>query len=215
MKRFKEPKWESCGACYLELLHYRLSRRLLEQAHRPWLWDGWEQDSGSGGGSTAGSPSPPGAGSPANAREEEEAAAAAAPSEAGRASPGRERGGGGGGGGHVCPGRAQPPLRGGAVLPCPSPGSAQVALPGPPRRGLGPILDPGAPGPAGRPCGGTQAVLPAPRTRPGGGRAHQPGPAASSRILAGPAEKPWLRRRWCLFKEPSGGNSHPESQPLM
>uniref|UniRef100_A0A674HH29 Centriole, cilia and spindle associated protein n=1 Tax=Taeniopygia guttata TaxID=59729 RepID=A0A674HH29_TAEGU len=67
MKRFKEPKWESCGACYLELLHYRLSRRLLEQAHRPWLWDGWEQDSGSGGGSTAGSPSPPGAGSPATA----------------------------------------------------------------------------------------------------------------------------------------------------
>uniref|UniRef100_A0A8C2STT0 Centriole, cilia and spindle associated protein n=1 Tax=Coturnix japonica TaxID=93934 RepID=A0A8C2STT0_COTJA len=61
MKRFKEPKWESCGACYLELLRYRLSRRLLEQAHRPWLWDGWEQDSagGSGGSSTAGSPSPP------------------------------------------------------------------------------------------------------------------------------------------------------------
>uniref|UniRef100_A0A8B9QGJ5 Centriole, cilia and spindle associated protein n=1 Tax=Apteryx owenii TaxID=8824 RepID=A0A8B9QGJ5_APTOW len=58
MKRFKEPKWESCGACYLELLRYRLSRRLLEQAHRPWLWDGWEQDSGGGSGSsTAGSPS--------------------------------------------------------------------------------------------------------------------------------------------------------------
>uniref|UniRef100_A0A8C3D399 Centriole, cilia and spindle associated protein n=1 Tax=Corvus moneduloides TaxID=1196302 RepID=A0A8C3D399_CORMO len=72
MKRFKEPKWESCGACYLELLHYRLSRRLLEQAHRPWLWDGWEQDSGSGGGSTAGSPSPPGAGSPAKEKEEQE-----------------------------------------------------------------------------------------------------------------------------------------------
>uniref|UniRef100_A0A8C9EGM8 Centriole, cilia and spindle associated protein n=1 Tax=Pavo cristatus TaxID=9049 RepID=A0A8C9EGM8_PAVCR len=65
MKRFKEPKWESCGACYLELLRYRLSRRLLEQAHRPWLWDGWEQDSvGGSGSSTAGSPSPPGAGSP-------------------------------------------------------------------------------------------------------------------------------------------------------
>ncbi|KAM4903994.1 centriole, cilia and spindle-associated protein [Sylvia borin] len=88
MKRFKEPKWESCGACYLELLHYRLSRRLLEQAHRPWLWDGWEQDSG--GGSTAGSPSPPAAGSPAAPREEEEAAAAA-PSEAGRASPEKEK----------------------------------------------------------------------------------------------------------------------------
>ncbi|KAM6405398.1 centriole, cilia and spindle-associated protein [Pluvialis apricaria] len=97
MKRFKEPKWESCGACYLELLRYRLSRRLLEQAHRPWLWDGWEQDSGgSGGGSTAGSPSPPSAGSPAAAQEEEEAAAAAAappaaPSEAGRASPEKEK----------------------------------------------------------------------------------------------------------------------------
>ncbi|KAM6082087.1 centriole, cilia and spindle-associated protein isoform 2-T2 [Chlamydotis macqueenii] len=94
MKRFKEPKWESCGACYLELLRYRLSRRLLEQAHRPWLWDGWEQDSGGGSGSTAGSPSPPGAGSPAPAQEEEEAAAAtavAAPSEAGRASPEKER----------------------------------------------------------------------------------------------------------------------------
>ncbi|KAM9608623.1 centriole, cilia and spindle-associated protein [Morphnus guianensis] len=90
MKRFKEPKWESCGACYLELLRYRLSRRLLEQAHRPWLWDGWEEDSGGGGsGSTAGSPSPPGAGSPAAAQDEEEAAAA--PSEAGRASPEKER----------------------------------------------------------------------------------------------------------------------------
>ncbi|KAM6085773.1 centriole, cilia and spindle-associated protein [Theristicus caerulescens] len=93
MKRFKEPKWESCGACYLELLRYRLSRRLLEQAHRPWLWDGWEQGSG-GGSSTAGSPSPPGAGSPAAAQEEEEeeaAAPAAAPSEAGRANPEKER----------------------------------------------------------------------------------------------------------------------------
>ncbi|XP_062428240.1 centriole, cilia and spindle-associated protein [Rhea pennata] len=95
MKRFKEPKWESCGACYLELLHYRLSRRLLEQAHRPWLWDGWEQDGGSGS-STAGSPSPPVAASPAAAQEEEEAVTtAAAPSEpagsraaeAGRTSP--------------------------------------------------------------------------------------------------------------------------------
>ncbi|KAM7117397.1 centriole, cilia and spindle-associated protein [Ciconia maguari] len=94
MKRFKEPKWESCGACYLELLRYRLSRRLLEQAHRPWLWDGWEQDSGgSGGGSTAGSPSPPGAGSPAAAQEEEEEAAAPAPapSEAEGGSPEKER----------------------------------------------------------------------------------------------------------------------------
>uniref|UniRef100_A0A8C5UDK7 Centriole, cilia and spindle associated protein n=1 Tax=Malurus cyaneus samueli TaxID=2593467 RepID=A0A8C5UDK7_9PASS len=58
MKRFKEPKWESCGACYLELLHYRLSRRLLEQAHRPWLWDGW--DSAPSGGAALPCPSPRG-----------------------------------------------------------------------------------------------------------------------------------------------------------
>lgn len=91
MKRFKEPKWESCGACYLELLRYRLSRRLLEQAHRPWLWDGWEQDSAGGSGSsTAGSPSPPGAGSPPPAQEEE--AAEAGGGEAGRAGPGRSGG---------------------------------------------------------------------------------------------------------------------------
>lgn len=153
MKRFKEPKWESCGACYLELLHYRLSRRLLEQAHRPWLWDGWEQDSGSGGGSTASSPSPPAAGSPAAAREEEEAAAAA-PSEAGRASPGRERGGGGG-------------TRVSGAVPAPSPaGPCCPTLPFPslpfpaalrradPARGALPRLAgrspiPGVPGPSG------------------------------------------------------------------
>lgn len=102
MKRFKEPKWESCGACYLELLRYRLSRRLLEQAHRPWLWDGWEQDSvGGSGSSTVGSPSPPGAGSPPPAQEEEAA-------EAGRAGPGRS-GGMAGVAVAVClPGKARP-----------------------------------------------------------------------------------------------------------
>ncbi|XP_053154477.1 centriole, cilia and spindle-associated protein isoform X2 [Hemicordylus capensis] len=59
MKRFKEPKWEACGPCYQELLRYRLSRRLLEQAHRPWFWDGWEQDSSLSSGGSGGSPSPP------------------------------------------------------------------------------------------------------------------------------------------------------------
>lgn len=113
MKRFKEPKWESCGACYLELLRYRLSRRLLEQAHRPWLWDGWEQDSAGGSGSsTAGSPSPPGAGSPPPAQEEE--AAEAGGGEAGRAGPGRSGGMAVGPGGEAegvavrLPRRAQP-----------------------------------------------------------------------------------------------------------
>lgn len=75
MKRYKEPKWEACGPCYQELLRYRLSRRLLEQAHRPWFWDGWEQDSGSGSG---GSPSPPGTSSPPAAQQEEEDAAGTA-----------------------------------------------------------------------------------------------------------------------------------------
>ncbi|XP_042332479.1 centriole, cilia and spindle-associated protein [Sceloporus undulatus] len=65
MKRFKEPKWEACGPCYQELLRYRLSRRLLEQAHRPWFWDGWEEESSPGGGTSSSSPaSPPGASSP-------------------------------------------------------------------------------------------------------------------------------------------------------
>ncbi|XP_048342257.1 centriole, cilia and spindle-associated protein [Sphaerodactylus townsendi] len=81
MKRYKEPKWEACGPCYQELLSYRLSRRLLEQAHRPWFWDGWEQGSGSGG-----SPSPPGTSSPPTARqrEEEDAAAPSQPDGPGR-----------------------------------------------------------------------------------------------------------------------------------
>uniref|UniRef100_A0A670Z4E7 Centriole, cilia and spindle associated protein n=1 Tax=Pseudonaja textilis TaxID=8673 RepID=A0A670Z4E7_PSETE len=67
MKCFKEPKWEACGPCYQELLRYRLSRRLLEQAHRPWFWDDWEQDSslnGSSGGGSGSSPSSQGTDSP-------------------------------------------------------------------------------------------------------------------------------------------------------
>ncbi|XP_015283794.1 PREDICTED: centriole, cilia and spindle-associated protein [Gekko japonicus] len=75
MKRYKEPKWEACGPCYQELLRYRLSRRLLEQAHRPWFWDGWEQDSASASG---GSPSPPGTSSPPAAQQREEEAAVTA-----------------------------------------------------------------------------------------------------------------------------------------
>ncbi|XP_007424888.1 centriole, cilia and spindle-associated protein [Python bivittatus] len=73
MKRFKEPKWEACGPCYQELLRYRLSRRLLEQAHRPWFWDDWEQDSSlSGSGS---SPSSLGTSSPPVVPQREEEAA--------------------------------------------------------------------------------------------------------------------------------------------
>ncbi|XP_074844756.1 centriole, cilia and spindle-associated protein [Carettochelys insculpta] len=97
MKRFKEPKWELCGPCYRELLRYRLSRRLLEQAHRPWLWDGWEPDSS---GSSAGSPSPPSASSPAAQQQQQREAdtlpiaggsRAAEPGAAGRPSPAEPR----------------------------------------------------------------------------------------------------------------------------
>ncbi|XP_071068575.1 centriole, cilia and spindle-associated protein [Dasypus novemcinctus] len=38
MKRFRAPRWDVHAPCYRELLLYRLGRRLLEQAHRPWLW---------------------------------------------------------------------------------------------------------------------------------------------------------------------------------
>ncbi|XP_077148910.1 centriole, cilia and spindle-associated protein [Ranitomeya variabilis] len=50
MKRFKDPEWEACRSCYQEMLKYRLSRRILEHAHNPWLWDGWDGSSGSSSG---------------------------------------------------------------------------------------------------------------------------------------------------------------------
>ncbi|KAL7987578.1 hypothetical protein Chor_006497 [Crotalus horridus] len=76
MKCFKEPKWEACGPCYHELLRYRLSRRLLEQAHRPWFWDDWEQDGSlNGSGGSGSSPSSQGTSSPPVVRQPEEEAA--------------------------------------------------------------------------------------------------------------------------------------------
>ncbi|KAM4813305.1 centriole, cilia and spindle-associated protein [Urocitellus parryii] len=44
MKRYREPRWDEYAPCYRELLRYRLGRRLLEQAHAPWLWDAWGPD---------------------------------------------------------------------------------------------------------------------------------------------------------------------------
>ncbi|XP_058399047.1 centriole, cilia and spindle-associated protein isoform X2 [Diceros bicornis minor] len=63
MKRYREPRWDEYGPCYRELLHYRLGRRLLEQAHAPWLWDDWgpagaSDDSASSASSGAGGPAP-------------------------------------------------------------------------------------------------------------------------------------------------------------
>ncbi|XP_020642241.3 centriole, cilia and spindle-associated protein [Pogona vitticeps] len=93
MKRFKEPKWEACGPCYQELLRYRLSRRILEQTHRPWFWDGWEQDSSLSSGS-AGSSSPPGASSPQAAQQREEEAAVTPGKAEAHGEPGQDRTGG-------------------------------------------------------------------------------------------------------------------------
>ncbi|XP_032955524.1 centriole, cilia and spindle-associated protein isoform X2 [Rhinolophus ferrumequinum] len=63
MKRYREPCWDEYAPCYRERLHYRLGRRLLEQAHAPWLWDDWgpagaSDDSASSASSGAGSPAP-------------------------------------------------------------------------------------------------------------------------------------------------------------
>lgn len=73
MKRYREPRWDEYAPCYRELLRYRLGRRLLEQAHAPWLWDAWGPDSPSDS-SASPSPAPRGAiGEPAapSAPEEE------------------------------------------------------------------------------------------------------------------------------------------------
>ncbi|XP_040283141.1 centriole, cilia and spindle-associated protein [Bufo bufo] len=58
MKRFKDPHWEAYRNCYEEMLKYRLSRRLLEHAHNPWLWDGWDGSSGSSSGRSTPPPKP-------------------------------------------------------------------------------------------------------------------------------------------------------------
>ncbi|XP_049573222.1 centriole, cilia and spindle-associated protein [Syngnathus scovelli] len=49
MKKFKNPKWETCSNCYEEMLNYRLGRRLLEQSHNPWIWIVSDSDSDSAG----------------------------------------------------------------------------------------------------------------------------------------------------------------------
>uniref|UniRef100_A0A8C6TK80 Centriole, cilia and spindle-associated protein n=1 Tax=Neogobius melanostomus TaxID=47308 RepID=A0A8C6TK80_9GOBI len=52
MKKFKDPKWDSFCKCYEDCVKYRLSRRMMEGSHRPWLWGGWESSSESSGWST-------------------------------------------------------------------------------------------------------------------------------------------------------------------
>ncbi|XP_076851291.1 centriole, cilia and spindle-associated protein [Brachyhypopomus gauderio] len=49
MKKFRDPKWETFSKCYEDSLKYRLSRRLMEQTHRPLFGEGWESGSDSSG----------------------------------------------------------------------------------------------------------------------------------------------------------------------
>ncbi|XP_016145354.1 centriole, cilia and spindle-associated protein-like [Sinocyclocheilus grahami] len=51
MKKFRDPKWETFSKCYEDSVKYRLTRRLMEQTHRPFFVDGWDSGSDSSGGS--------------------------------------------------------------------------------------------------------------------------------------------------------------------
>ncbi|XP_016395762.1 centriole, cilia and spindle-associated protein [Sinocyclocheilus rhinocerous] len=52
MKKFRDPKWETFSKCYEDSVKYRLTRRLMEQTHRPFFVDGWDSGSDSSGGSS-------------------------------------------------------------------------------------------------------------------------------------------------------------------
>uniref|UniRef100_A0A096MGT8 Centriole, cilia and spindle-associated protein a n=1 Tax=Poecilia formosa TaxID=48698 RepID=A0A096MGT8_POEFO len=52
MKKFRDPKWETFSKCYEDSLKYRLTRRVMEHSHKPWIWEGWETASNSSGWST-------------------------------------------------------------------------------------------------------------------------------------------------------------------
>ncbi|XP_028304420.1 centriole, cilia and spindle-associated protein isoform X2 [Gouania willdenowi] len=52
MKKFRDPKWETFSKCYEDSRKYRLTRRVMEHSHRPWLWEGWDSSSDSSGWST-------------------------------------------------------------------------------------------------------------------------------------------------------------------
>ena len=52
MKKFRDPKWETFSKYYEDSLKYRLTRRVMEHAHKPWVWEGWNSGSDSSGRST-------------------------------------------------------------------------------------------------------------------------------------------------------------------
>lgn len=47
MKKYREPKWETFSKSYEDSLKYRLTRRLMEQTHRPFFAEGWDSGSDS------------------------------------------------------------------------------------------------------------------------------------------------------------------------
>ncbi|XP_073699249.1 centriole, cilia and spindle-associated protein [Garra rufa] len=49
MKKFRDPKWETFSKCYEDSVKYRLTRRLMEQTHRPLFGEGWDSGSDSSG----------------------------------------------------------------------------------------------------------------------------------------------------------------------
>ncbi|XP_051558259.1 centriole, cilia and spindle-associated protein-like isoform X2 [Myxocyprinus asiaticus] len=49
MKKFQDPKWETFSKCYEDSVKYRLTRRVMEQTHRPLFGDGWDSGSNSSG----------------------------------------------------------------------------------------------------------------------------------------------------------------------
>ncbi|XP_069787755.1 centriole, cilia and spindle-associated protein isoform X2 [Narcine bancroftii] len=58
MKKFKGPKWDTYGSCYTDLVQYRNMRRILEQAHIPWVWTEWDSSSSSNSNSSSGASTP-------------------------------------------------------------------------------------------------------------------------------------------------------------
>ncbi|XP_052402022.1 centriole, cilia and spindle-associated protein [Carassius gibelio] len=52
MKKYRDPKWETFSKSYEDSVKYRLTRRVMEQTHRPLFADGWDSGSDSSGSSS-------------------------------------------------------------------------------------------------------------------------------------------------------------------
>lgn len=52
MKKYRDPKWETFSKSYEDSVKYRLTRRVMEQTHRPLFADEWDSGSDSSGSSS-------------------------------------------------------------------------------------------------------------------------------------------------------------------